>query len=478
MAPAFILPVMTTGPGSLAPSRLRSDAARRSYAPVLPLLGKLRESGHEAWLVGGGVRDLLLGRAVKDWDIATSATPEEVMSLWPSAPTGIKHGTVTAILPGQTVEITTFRTEGPYSDGRRPDWVRPASRLEDDLARRDFTVNAIAFDPESEELRDPEGGVADLAARRLRTVGDPDVRFGEDGLRPLRGIRFAAVLEFTLEEETRAAMRRARDVVARVARERVRDELMKLLAAPRPSVGIELLRETGLLELLVPELLEGVGMEQNRWHAYDVYEHSLRSLDAAPADRPLVRLAALLHDVGKPRTRVVVNGEGTFHRHEQVGEELTDRILERLRFSGSERETVARLVREHLFHYTPDWSDASVRRFLRRVGSENLEDLFALREADDAAHGTGLDSRAGLLDLKRRIATTRERAEALRVEDLAVSGREVMALLGLPPGPRVGEVLRRLLEQVLEDPSRNTQETLLDLCRRVDPRLDDPERGA
>jgi tRNA nucleotidyltransferase (CCA-adding enzyme) len=422
---------------------------------------------------------VLLDRAVKDWDIATSASPEEVMAVWPECvPTGIKHGTVTAILPGRSAEITTFRTEGPYTDGRRPDWVKPASRLEDDLARRDFTVNAMAFDPETDEFRDPEGGLADLAARRLRTVGDPDRRFREDGLRPLRGVRLAAVLEFTLEEETRAAMARAHDVVARVAKERVRDELMKLMAAPRPSVGIELLRETGLLELWLPELLEGVGMEQNRWHAYDVYEHSLRALDAAPADRPLVRLAALLHDVGKPRTRVIVDGEGTFHRHERVGEEMADRILERLRFSGAERVAVGRLVREHLFYYTPEWSDASVRRFLRRVGPENLADLFSLREADDVAHGTGQDGRAGLMDLEQRIAKIRERAEALRVEDLAVSGHEVMARLGLAPGPQVGLVLRRLLEQVLEDPSRNTRETLLDLAGRVDPRLDDPERGA
>jgi tRNA nucleotidyltransferase (CCA-adding enzyme) len=334
-----------------------------------------------------------------------------------------------------------------------------------DLSRRDYTVNAMAFDPIEDVLVDPEGGLADLDARTLRTVGDPDRRFEEDGLRPVRGIRLAAVLEFTLVPEALAAMARARRRVAGVARERIREELMKLLAAPRPSVGFELLRETGLLDLIVPELLEGVGMEQNRHHAYTVYEHTLRTLDAAPREKPLVRLAALLHDVAKPRTRREVDGEGTFYDHQNVGAAMSDAILERLRFSRSDRNRVTRLVREHMFHYTPEWSDAAVRRFLRRVGLDTVEDLFALRRADDHAHGTGRDPRPALAELGERIQAVRAREEALSVDDLAVGGGDVMAVLGCEPGPKVGRVLNDLLEQVLEDPGLNTRERLLALVR-------------
>ncbi len=359
------------------------------------------------------------------------------------------------------MEITAYRTEGPYTDGRHPDWVRFGASIEEDLARRDFTVNAMAFDPHAAVFADPQGGLADLSAGVIRTVGDPDARFGEDGLRPLRGARFAAVLEFSVDPATLAAMGRARAGLARVARERVRDELVKLLAAPRPSVGIEILRETGLLEDILPELLEGVGMEQNRFHAHTVYEHTLRTLDAAPAARPVVRLAALLHDIGKPRTRVVVDGEGTFFNHQQVGAQLSREILERLRFPRAQTEQVTHLVAEHMFHYTPDWTDAAVRRFLRRVGTGSLDDLFSLREADAAARG-GREVGAGPLEeLRARIDAVLARSEALSVGDLALQGEDVMRALGIGPGPEVGRALAALLERVLEDPSLNRRERLL-----------------
>ncbi len=449
-----------------APPALTGDRARASYRPVLPLLARLAEAGFEAWLVGGGVRDLLLGREVQDWDLATSARPEDVAALWPEAvPTGARHGTMTLARPEGPVEITTYRTEGPYSDGRRPDWVRFGSSLAEDLSRRDFTVNAMALDPGAGTLADPHGGEADLRARVLRTVGDPDARFDEDGLRPLRGIRLAAVLEFTVDPVTLAALGRSRDRVAGVARERVRDELMKLLAARRPSVGLELLRSTGLLEVVVPELMEGVGVTQNRYHAHDVFRHTVRAVDEAPAGNPEVRLAALLHDVGKPRTRRVVNGEGTFYNHERVGAEMTREILDRLRFPHRERDRVAHLVRQHMFHYTPDWSDAAVRRFLRRVGPGNLEDLFLLRGADTRAHDTDLAGDGPLEELRARIEAVLSREEALSVADLAVGGREIMEALGIPSGPGVGEILDRLLERVLEDPELNRKGILLRLAR-------------
>ncbi len=449
-----------------APAALINPAARASYAGALPVLEALARAGHEAWLVGGGVRDLLLARPVNDWDVATSAVPEDVLALWPDAvPTGIRHGTVTLPRPGGALEITTYRKEGPYSDGRHPDWVGFGATLEEDLSRRDFTVNAMALDPREGVLADPEGGEDDLRARRLRTVGDPDERFQEDGLRPLRGIRLAAVLGFSVDPETQAAMSRAKQRVAGVACERIRDELMKLLAAPRPSVGLELLRSTGLLEVVLPEIAEGVGVEQNRWHAYDVYTHTLEAVDAAPQDRPLVRLAALLHDVAKPRTRRVVDGQGTFYNHQYVGADMTRGVMDRLRFSRADRDAVARMVREHMFHYQSEWTDAAVRRFIRRVGADHVEDLFALHEADHAAHGTGEDSPVPLDELRSRIREVLARDEALSIRDLAVNGEDLMAALHLEPGPEVGRILEHLLEQVLEDPALNRREELLRLAR-------------
>ncbi len=445
-----------------ASPKLLDETARASYGWVLPVLRRLKGAGYEAWLVGGGVRDLLLGRTVSDWDVTTSAHPDAVMGLWPEAvPTGIRHGTVTALPGGRPVEITTYRSEGPYTDGRHPDWVRFGASLEEDLSRRDFTINAMALDPEAGIFVDPFSGEADLEGRRLRAVGNPDRRFDEDGLRPLRGIRLAAALELAVEPETLAAMERMRDRVAGVARERVRDELMKLLRARRPSVGIELMRETGILALIIPELLEGVGMEQNRFHAYDVYEHTLRALDAAPAEAPDVRLAALLHDVAKPRTKRVVDGEGTFYDHQNLGALMTREILDRLRFPHAERDRVSHLVAQHMFFYTPEWTDAAVRRFIRRVGRENLEDLFLLREADTLAHGTGLASDGPLGEFRARIDGVLGVETALDVTDLRVDGGDVMEAMGIPPGPEVGRALDALLERVLEEPGLNTREDLL-----------------
>jgi len=456
-------------PARSVTTRLASPEARRSYAHALPVLERLRSAGHEAYLVGGGIRDLLLDRVPGDWDVATSAPPEGVLELWPEAiPTGLAHGTVLVAEEGKHVEVTTYRTEGPYRDGRHPDWVRFGASLEEDLQRRDFRINALAFDPGTQRLVDPTGGVEDLERRVLAAVGDAEERFGEDGLRPLRGIRLAVGLDFGIEPGTLDAMAARRDVVAGVARERIRVEFMKLLEAHRPSRGIELLRRTGLLEIVLPELLESVGVSQNRFHAYDVYEHSLRALDAAPRDRPLVRLAALLHDVGKPRTRSGPEGEASFYGHQTVGAEMTREALDRLRFSREDRERVAGLVEEHMFHYTPDWSSAAVRRFLRRIGPGNVTELFALRAADDAAHGTGKDSRDTLAELGSRIEGVQLREEALTVRDLAVGGRDIMDALGLAPGPEVGRVLETLLERVLEQPDLNTRETLLELARSRD----------
>jgi len=329
-----------------------------------------------------------------------------------------------------------------------------------DLARRDLTVNALAYDPITRVLLDPHDGALDLERRCLRAVGDPVARFHEDALRPLRVARFAAVLEMQPEAGTRAALGAARDRSGALAVERVRAELERMLTAARPSEGLELLREAGLLELWLPELAACRGVPQNRFHAYDVYFHSVYSCDAAPADKPVVRWAALLHDVGKPATREIRDGDATFYQHQFVGAELADGLLERLRFPTRERAAIVHLVREHMFDYRPEWGDSAVRRWLQRVGVESVADLFDLRLADNQGNGlkqgfpTYLDEFAARID---RILASRD---ALRVADLALDGAAVMRILGIGPGPAVGEALTALLERVIEHPERNTPEAL------------------
>lgn len=446
----------------------RVRAHRDAWAHAAAPIERLRAAGHEAWLVGGLVRDLWLGRPGGDVDLATDARPDALLAIFPEAiPTGLKHGTVTVISAGQPVEITTFRADRDYSDARHPDRVEFVRTIEEDLARRDFTVNAMAFDPVGERFVDPFGGRADLAARLIRTVGDPRERFREDGLRPYRAVRFGVTLEFELDPALLRAIPDVLDRAARVAPERVRDELNKLLGGRHPSDGFEWMRETGLLGLCLPELLEGYGLPQNRWHAYDVYTHILFVVDSAPADKRLVRLGALFHDIGKPRTRVVVEGEGTFYNHEVVGAEMTRQIMGRLRYSGQEIDAVVNLVRNHMFNYLPEWSDAAVRRLIRRVGPEALADLFDLRLADMQGHGPTHGFPVYLDELRERIDAILARQEALHIRDLAVDGNDVIAVRGVPPGKAVGESLKRLLDMVLEDPSLNERERLLMKLREM-----------
>lgn len=445
---------------------------------VLAVCRRLREAGHTAYLVGGSIRDLLLGRAPEDFDIATSAHPEETLRVFGSRyamPTGLQHGTVT-VLAGDPraprhVEVTTFRGEGAYLDGRRPSTVTFGATLEEDLSRRDFTINAIAYDPETGTVVDPFAGQADLGRKLVRTVGDPVLRFTEDGLRPMRGIRQAAQLGFTLDAATEAAIPRALASFRKVSAERIRDELRKLLLSPVPSVGIEAMRRTGLLALVLPELLATVGCMQNRFHQHDVYTHTLATVDASPPNF-IVRLAALLHDLGKPTTqapRADAPGEYSFFRHEQVGAELAQAIGNRLRLSTEERDTVCRLVGGHMFFYTPDWTDGTVRRFVKRVGRDLVPLLFALREADIASRGQGEDREAETRDLQARIAQVAAADAALRVTDLAIDGQDVMRVLAIPEGRRVGEVLEALLDRVLDRPELNQRATLEGLVRELGP---------
>jgi len=447
---------------------------------VVELCQKLRDAGFEAWLVGGAVRDLLRGRPAKDFDVATSAQPAEVTRVFGrkrTIPTGEKHGTVTVLTEraGQKehVEVTTYRGEGAYSDGRRPDDVVFVRTLEEDLKRRDFTMNAIAYDPLAAELADPYGGQRDLEARLIRAVGDPLERFAEDGLRAMRAVRFAAQHEFAIDPATERAIPETIDVFKKVSAERVRDELVKILSSRVPSVGLELMRTTGLLAATIPELLEGVGMHQNKHHKHDVWHHTLAAVDATElsGDPPwLVRFAALLHDVAKPRTAAPKEDsptENTFYRHEHVGAAMADDIGRRLKLANHERETIVNLVGNHMFWYTPEWSDGTVRRFISRVGVEHLDGLFALRAGDVRARGQGEEPGVEIDELRARIDAEIQKASALKITDLAVGGADVMEVLGCRPGPIIGEVLRALLERVLDDASLNDRDKLRALIPEV-----------
>jgi tRNA nucleotidyltransferase (CCA-adding enzyme) len=415
---------------------------------------------------------MLLGREVSDWDLCTDARPDELMRIFPRAiPTGIEHGTVTVVVAGKHYEVTSLRGEGAYTDGRRPDSVHFVDDITADLARRDFTVNAIAIDPLTAAIIDPFDGQKDLEAKVLRAVGDPRERFSEDGLRVLRAARFVATLELSLDAATEQAIEPTLDTFRKVSAERVRDEWVKTMKARRPSRAFDVMRRTGILGVTCPELLEGWGMEQNKYHAYDVWRHGMECMDAcagAGKSDPILRIAALLHDVGKPRSRAHSDktNDWTFYDHERIGAEIAEPICTRLRFSNDERARIVDLVRHHLFHYSAEWSDATVRRWIRRVGKDRVQDLYAINEAD--VRGKGKDCSldlAALAGLKAHVEKVLLAGDALSTRDLRVNGRDLMQELGVKPGRLVGELLEALLEAVVSDPAENDRELLLAKAR-------------
>ena len=442
-------------------------------AAVHAILGTLRSNGHAAYVVGGGPRDVLAGRTpAVSWDLATSALPEQTAALLEDAVYENRFGTVVVRRDGHDHEITTFRSDHDYADFRRPHRVEFTGSIEADLARRDFAMNALAWgaepDPEAgaaaPRLLDPHGGRADIAARVIRAVGEPRARFEEDALRILRAIRFAATLGFTIEPATLEALRATAPLVAHLSGERIAMELTRILAAEQPSVGLRLLADTRVLVANSPELAAQRGVPQSKIAGEDLWDHTLRTVDAAaarpPGEEP--RWAALLHDIGKPATAA----DGHFYRHDSVGADQAGDLLDRLHVARATRDRVVHLVRQHMFRYEPNWSDAAVRRFLAKVGPASVEDLFALREADNAGSGLPPDAE-DLTVLRERVAAELARGPLLDRTALAIDGRDLITELGLAEGPGLGRLIDALFEQVVEDPSLNERGRLLELAREI-----------
>jgi putative nucleotidyltransferase with HDIG domain len=428
------------------------------------LLATLWLGDQAAYVVGGCLRDALIGRRAADWDLTTDAAPERIQALFPRSLYENRFGTVVVRHRGAQYEITVFRRDASYSDFRHPDSVEFGESIEEDLARRDFTVNAMAWGSrpgEEPAFVDPHGGRDDLSRRLLRAVGDPDRRFGEDALRMVRAVRLAATLGFEVEPETFAAVRRNAALAAHLSGERICAELLKLLAAEKPSIGLSLMADAGLLAVLAPDLARQRGLSQNKIEREDLWDHTLRTVDATPA-RQVLRLAALLHDVGKPDTLA----DGHFHGHESVGARMARDFLACLHAPRALQERVAHLVLHHMFMYEPSWTDAAVRRFIRKVGPGSINDLLALRAADN--EGSGRPADAGhLTEFASRVRKELDANMVLGRSQLAIDGNDLITELGLPRGRLLGRLLDDLTDRVVAEPALNDRAILLDLARQL-----------
>ncbi|OGF86693.1 hypothetical protein A3B19_00415 [Candidatus Giovannonibacteria bacterium RIFCSPLOWO2_01_FULL_46_32] len=439
-------------------------------------LAILEGAGFEAYLVGGCVRDLLIGAArgervePQDWDITTNARPEKIQELFPKSFYENKFGTVSVVTGSENpklraIEITPYRLEGKYFDKRHPDEIKFADKLEDDLKRRDFTINAMVlgksdFPGKSDfQIIDPFSGQKDLEAKIIRAVGDPDERFSEDALRIMRAARLAAELEFRIEPKTEKALKNKANLLKMIAKERIRDEFSKIIMSQKPSLGLEMLREFGILKLFLPEIEEGWGVGQNKHHIYTVWEHNLRSLDHAAKEKwPLVvRMSALFHDIGKPRAKEGDGPDSTFYNHEVIGAKMSFVALSRLKYGNDFVEKVAKLVRYHLFYYNVDEvSESSVRRLISRVGPEDMEDLIRVRICDRIGSGV---PKAEPYKLRHfRFLVEKLQRDPITVKMLKINGDKIMEVAGIPPGPKVGMILNALMDEVLDSPEKNTDE--------------------
>ncbi|MBI2053980.1 MAG: HD domain-containing protein [Candidatus Staskawiczbacteria bacterium] len=446
---------------------------------IKSILEKLQKAGFEAYIVGGCARDFLLEREPKDWDITTNAKPEEIQKIFPDSfyensflTVSVRTGSKNAKL--REIEITTYRSEAKYSDKRHPDQVKFAKTLEEDLARRDFTINAIAIDLKINKLRnslkiencklkivDPFGGQEDLKNKTIRAVGNAEERFNEDALRMMRAVRFAATLNFEIEKNTAEAIKKNSPWMKEISEERIRDEFLKIIMSERAAEGVEILRELGLLKHIIPELEEGFGVSQNKHHIYDCYQHLLKSLEYAVKKKfnLHVRLAALFHDIAKPRVKRGEGEEATFYNHEIVGAKMTFSILNRLKFPKKDVEKISKLVKFHLFYYNVgEVSESSVRRLVKNVGSENIDELLEVRQADRIGSGVPKAEPYKLRHLKYIIEKISK--DPISAKMLKINGDDIMKLLKIKPGPKVGHILDILLKSVIDDPEKNKKEFL------------------
>ncbi len=442
---------------------------------IISIAAKLKKAGFEAYLVGGCVRDLLIKKEPKDWDIATDATPPEIQKIFPESVYENDFGTVAVKTESEDpklkiIEVTTFRLDGEYTDKRHPNEVEFSKNIEEDLSRRDFTINAfaISLSDKLQKLVDPFNGQEDLKKGIVRTVRNPEERFNEDALRLMRAVRFATELDFQIEFNTRRAIEKLAGLLEAIAKERIREEFEKIIMSDRAAAGIIFLEELDLLRYVMPELRDGIGVGQNKHHIYTVFEHNVKSLDySAKENYSLeVRLASLLHDLGKPKAK---RGEGlnsTFYGHDIVGAKMAVRALERLRFSKDTIENVAHLIRYHMFYYNVgEVSEAGVRRFIARVGPETVPDLFKLREADRI--GSGVPKAIPYKTRHLLFMIEKVKKDPVSPKMLKLKGNDIMRILDIVAGPRIGQILSILLEEVLDDPEKNDREQLESRAREL-----------
>lgn len=437
---------------------------------IIEIYGKILKSGYEAYFVGGCVRNLILQKEVKDWDMTTNATPENLLKIFSNGFYDNNFGTVGIPLDNKrVVEVTTYRTEHGYKDRRRPEKVQWGKTIDDDLSRRDFTINAIAIKlklPNWEkdfEIVDSFAGREDIKNKILRAVGDPALRFKEDALRLMRAVRIATELGFSIEEKTWQEIVNDANLINDIAKERIQIELLRILSSSHPYEGIMLLKNSGLLKQIIPELLEGEGVSQarpGRHHTTDVFTHNIQSLKFCPSSDPIVRFATLIHDIAKPRVaKKDKEGLVIFHNHEIEGAKMANEICERLKFSKKDREKVVNLIRWHMFTVDERITDAAVRRFIRRVGVENVKDMMDLRIGDRLGGGTQTAESWRLKLFKKRVEEQLKPAP-FSINDLAIDGNDIMKILKIKAGPKIGEILEKLFEEVDEDLSKNTKEYL------------------
>jgi len=451
---------------------------------VINITEKLQKAGFEAYIVGGCVRDFILEKEAADWDVATNAKPEQIQKIFPDSVYENKFGTVGVKTDSgdprlKIIEVTTYRVDEKYSDKRHPDSVKFGGKLKDDLARRDFTVNAMALrlrSGQAQEIIDPFGGQGDLKNKIIRAVGKPEERFGEDALRMIRAIRFACQLSaqggpasgWVIEPKTLAAIHKNAGWLEAISKERVRDEFVKIMMSDKPAEGLELLREAGLLKFIIPELEKGVGVTQNRHHIYTVYEHNLLSLKFAAQKKfnLEVRLASLLHDIAKQEVKMGEGPQATFYNHDFVGAKFAVRILDRLKFPRDLVDKVALLIRNHMFVYEVGVvTEAAVRRVLKRVGPENMQDLIDLRVADRLGSGVPKAQPYRLRHFQYMVE--RVQHDAISVKMLKINGNDIMKLLNIEPGPKIGAILDVLLAEVIEEPVKNKKAHLEERVREL-----------